>query len=138
MITHFIPGYAKPTIARAAELLEQGMFQEALSVYERLDPSQRDTSAARRVFVRLATGMGRWKDALETAKCLRQGNEADRFEAARAFQALGAEANNRGREEDALRLVRAAISLRLDLLGEILLDERYSRKFRDRLSQSWK
>lgn len=128
----------KVSISRAADLLDLGMFREAMAVIESLPHDLRSVSAARRIFVRAATGLGRWREALEEAKTLLDGNEADRTEAARAFQALAAEACNRGREEDATRLIRAAIRIRLEQVDEILVDERFPAKFREKLVSKWR
>ena len=129
---------SKASISRAADLLELGMYREAMAVVESLPDDLRSVSAARRIFVRAATGLGRWREALEGAKTLLDGNEADRAEAACAFQALAAEACNRGREEDAHRLLRAAIRTRLEQLDSILEDQRFPEKFRDKLVRKWR
>ena len=128
----------KASISRAADLLDLGMVREAMAVIESLPEDLRSVSAARRIFVRAATGLGRWREALEEAKTLLDGNEADRTEAARAFQALAAEACNRGRDEDATRLIRAAIRIRLEQVDEILVDERFPAKFREKLVSKWR
>jgi len=129
---------SKASISRAADLLDLGMYREAMAVVERLPADLRSVSAARRIFVRAATGLGRWREALEEAKTLLDGNEADRAEAAAAFQALAAEACNRGREDDAHRLLRAAIRTRLEQVDEILQDQRFPEKFREKLAQKWR
>jgi tetratricopeptide (TPR) repeat protein len=129
---------SKASISRAADLLDLGMYREAMAVVESLPDDLRSVSAARRIFVRAATGLGRWREALEEAKTLLDGNEADRAEAACAFQSLAAEACNRGREDDAHRLLRAAIRTRLDLLDEILEDQRFPEKFREKLAMKWR
>ena len=129
---------SKASISRAADLLDLGMYREAMAVVERLPADLRSVSAARRIFVRAATGLGRWREALEDAKTLLDGNEADRAEAAAAFQALAAEACNRGREDDAHRLLRAAIRTRLEQVDEILQDQRFPEKFREKLAQKWR
>jgi lipopolysaccharide biosynthesis regulator YciM len=128
----------RASIARAAELLEFGMYAEALALVEGLPEDHRQAPAARRVLVRAATGTGRWNLALGLAKALRDGNNADRHEAAKAFQALAAEACNRGRDDDARRLVVVAVQTRLEQLDEILADERFPAKFRERLASRWK
>ncbi|MEK7954451.1 hypothetical protein [Luteolibacter soli] len=128
----------KASISRAADLLDLGMYREAMAVIESLPDDLRPVSAARRIFVRAATGLGRWREALEEAKTLRDGNQADRAEAARAFQSLAAEACNRGREEDAGHLVKAAMRTRLEQLDEILVDERFPEKFREKLARKWR
>lgn len=124
----------RASIQQAADFLELGMFPEALAAVDRLNPDLRETSAARRVVARAAACLGRWQTALDVAKQLRTGNEADRAEAARAFQAIAAEACNRGREEEARRLVGAAVLARPEQLKEILADERFPEKFRQRLA----
>jgi hypothetical protein len=124
----------RATIQQAADFVELGMFPEALAVIERLNPDLRETSAARRVVARAAACLGLWQRALGVAKQLRTGNEPDRAEAARAFQAIAAEACNRGREEEARRLVGAAVLARAEQLQEILADERFPEKFRQRLA----
>jgi len=129
---------SKASISRAADLLELGMYREAMAVVESLPEDLRSVSAARRIFVRAATGLGRWRDALEGAKTLLDGNEADRAEAAAAFQSLAAEACNRGREDDALRLLRAAIRTRLEQVDSVLQDQRFPEKFRDKLAMKWR
>lgn len=129
---------SKASISRAADLLDLGMYREALAVVESLPAELRSVSAARRIFVRAATGLGRWRDALEEAKTLLDGNEADRAEAASAFQSLAAEACNRGREEDAHRLLRAAVRTRLEQLDAILEDQRFPEKFREKLAMKWR
>ena len=128
----------KASISRAADLLDLGMIREAMAVIESLPDDLRSVPAARRIFVSAATGLGRWREALEGAKTLLDGNEADRIVAARAFQALGAEACNRGRDEDANRLVRAAIRTHMPLVDEILVDERFPIKFREKLTSKWR
>lgn len=135
---HVFTEGSKASISRAADLLDLGMFREAMAVLESLPDDLRSVSAARRIFVRAATGLGRWREALEEAKTLLNGNEADRTEAARAFQALAAEACNRGRDEDATRLIRAAIRIRLEQVDEILADERFPAKFREKLTSKWR
>jgi hypothetical protein len=128
----------KASISRAADLLDLGMYREAMAVVESLPDDLRSVSAARRIFVRAATGLGRWREALEGAKTLLDGNEADRAEAASAFQSLAAEACNRGREEDAHRLLRAAVRTRVELLDSILEDQRFPEKFREKLALKWR
>jgi hypothetical protein len=135
---HVFQEDTKASISRAADLLDLGMFREAMAVVESLPDDLRSVSAARRIFVRAATGLGRWREALEGAKTLLDGNEADRTEAARAFQSLAAEACNRGREEDALKLLRAAIRIRYELADSILADERFPEKFREKLTAKWR
>ena len=129
---------SKASISRAADLLDLGMYREAMAVLESLPDDLRSVSAARRIFVRAATGLGRWREALEEAKTLLGGNEADRAEAASAFQSLAAEACNRGREEDAHRLLRAALRTRVELLDSILEDQRFPEKFREKLALKWR
>lgn len=129
---------SRASISRAADLLDLGMYREAMAVVERLPADLRSVSAARRIFVRAATGLGRWREALEEAKTLLDGNEADRAEAAAAFQALAAEACNRGREDDAHRLLRAAVRTRLEQVDEILQDQRFPEKFREKLALKWR
>ena len=129
---------SKASISRAADLLELGMYREAMAVVESLPDDLRSVSAARRIFVRAASGLGRWREALEGAKTLLDGNEADRAEAAAAFQSLAAEACNRGREDDAHRLLRAAIRTRLEQLDSIMEDQRFPEKFRDKLAMKWR
>jgi len=129
---------SKASISRAADLLDLGMYREAMAVVESLPDDLRSVSAARRIFVRAATGLGRWREALEGAKTLLDGNEADRAEAASAFQSLAAEACNRGREEDAYRLLRAAVRTRVELLDSILEDQRFPEKFREKLALKWR
>ena len=128
---------SKASISRAADLLDLGMYREAMAVVECLPDDLRSASAARRIFVRAATGLGRWREALEGAKTLLDGNEADRAEAAAAFQALAAEAFNRGREDDTHRLLRAAVRTRLEQLDSILEDQRFPEKFREKLARKW-
>lgn len=135
---HIFMEDSKANISRAADLLDLGMYREAMVVLESLPDDLRSVSAARRIFVRAATGLGRWREALEEAKTLLDGNEADRAEAACAFQSLAAEACNRGREEDAQRLLRAAIRTRLEQLDSILEDQRFPEKFRDKLAMKWR
>ena len=135
---HVFSEETKASISQAADLLELGMYREAIAVVESLPDDLRSVSAARRIFVRAATGLGRWREALEGAKTLLDGNEADRTEAAHAFQALAAEACNRGREEDALKLLRAAIRTRFEQANLILMDERFPEKFREKLTARWR
>ena len=60
----------KASISRAADLLDLGMFREAMAVIESLSEDLRSVSASRRIFVRAATGLGRWREALDEAKTL--------------------------------------------------------------------
>jgi hypothetical protein len=135
---HIFMEDSKASISRAADLLDLGMYREAMAVLESLPDDLRSVSAARRIFVRAATGLGRWREALEGAKTLLDGNEADRAEAASAFQSIAAEACNRGREDDAHRLLRAALRTRVELLDSILEDQRFPEKFREKLAMKWK
>jgi len=135
---HIFMEDSKASISRAADLLDLGMYREAMAVLESLPDDLRSVSAARRIFVRAATGLGRWREALEGAKTLLDGNEADRAEAAIAFQSIAAEACNRGREDDAHRLLRAALRTRVELLDSILEDQRFPEKFREKLAMKWK
>ena len=123
----------RASICRAADLMELGMYREALAMIDSLPDDLRTASAARRVWLRCAAGTGQWRSALDEAKLLSGGNAADRAEAARTFQTLAAETCKRGREEEARRLVLMAIQCRQEQIEEILADARFPQKFLDRL-----
>jgi lipopolysaccharide biosynthesis regulator YciM len=126
---------AKASIQQAADFVDLGMFPEAIAVIGSLSADLREASAARRVLLRAATSLGKWQLALSLAKGLRTGNEADRSEAARALQAVAAEACKRGREDEARHLVGAAVLARPEQLEDILIDERFPEKFRTALGK---
>ncbi|MCW1883235.1 hypothetical protein OKA04_00740 [Luteolibacter flavescens] len=124
----------RPSIQRADDLMELGMHREALDMLDALPDELRWAAAARRVRARAAASLGKWQVALEEAKILRNGNESDRAEAARAFQAVAAEACKRGRDDDARRLVLMAVQCRQEQMDEILNDQRFPEKFLAKLA----
>jgi lipopolysaccharide biosynthesis regulator YciM len=120
-------------IQGATDLIELGMYREALEVLDHLPEDMRSAGAARRGTLKATTALGQWKRVLELAIILRAGNEADRKEAAHAFLALAAEACKRGRDQDARKLIAAAVSAHEEVLPRIMEDERFPEKFRNQL-----
>ena len=118
----------------ATGLLELGMYREALDVLDSLPTDMQALNSARRLTLQAATSLGQWKRVLELAMGPRHGNSADRSEAARAFHALAAESFKRGREQDARKLIGAAVSTDESALTVVLEDERFPEKFRAKLT----
>jgi lipopolysaccharide biosynthesis regulator YciM len=116
------------------DLMELGMYREALEILDQLPEDTRQAGAAKRATLKAVTALGKWQRALDLALSLREGNEADREAAAGAFHALAAEACKRGRDQDARKLVAAAVSVRVDELPRIMADERFPEKFRNHLA----
>ncbi|QJE95146.1 hypothetical protein [Luteolibacter luteus] len=121
-------------IQSAADLIELGMYREALEILDRLPEEMRQANAAKRATVKAAAALGKWQRALDLALALRHGNEADRKEAASAFHALAAEACKQGRDQDARKLIAAAVSTHVEELPQIMADERFPQKFRNHLA----
>lgn len=121
-------------IQDATDLIDLGIYREALEILDQLPEDMRQAGPAKRATLKAASALGKWKRALDLALALRQGNEADRREAASAFHALAAESSKRGRDQDARKLVAAAVSAHVDELPLIMADERFSEKFRNQLA----